>query len=298
MKVHRHDPAQSHASQIGRNARLGLLVFALCNAVSGLEATEPDATVSAASPAAYHALAINQDYVGIWMTAGEANEDAAKARALELCRRDTGSETCQIAHSGQRNYLAVGYAIDGGLELMAQNQAAGLIESLESKCVGRFGSTCMVAGMVGPIGAKDFPAEPGPAPRRRFAAVAGDFSNVAKGAPADWRVWVVTGAESRDTAIRAASDACEGELGRTRCQIAEANGDTLLLFYQAGGTDFAGFLSEKSLARALAEMNRRCRLANRSCEVIAVANAQGAGRYVFDLSDSPEFEANSMSLDQ
>lgn len=301
MSFHRHDPAKLCHPRMRRWVTMRLLAAALCSMSTGLMAKQPDTLASASSgdsssTAAFHALAVHQDYIGIWMTAGEASEDAAKARVLEACRRDTDADTCQIAHSGQRNYLAVGYAIDGGLEFMAQNEPAGLTEALEAKCTGRFGSTCMVIGMVGPAGAKEFPADPTPAPRRRYAAIAGDFANWVKGNQGDRRVWVVTGAETRETAQQGVRNACERELGQTRCQLAESNGDKFLLFYQSNMLNFAGFLSENSPSRALAEMNRRCGLAKVDCHKVSVVPVQQPSQYVLDLGVFPQFRTSDEML--
>lgn len=290
MKLHRHDPARLRHLRLFRRAALGVLAATLCSLPSGILAQQGDVPA-----AAFHALAINQDFVGVWMTSGEASEDAARARALEMCTRDTGSDACQIVHSGQKNYLAAGYAIDGGLEFMTRNEATGLIQALEAKCTGRFGSTCMVIGMVGPDGAKDFPADPVPAPQRRFGAIAGDFANWVKGNHSDRRVWVVTGAETRKAAQQATLAACEAELGLSRCQLAEANGDSFLLFYQSDMHDFAGFLSEQSPPRALAEMNRRCGIATFSCHAVSMAPVQQSAQYVIDLGARTESETDASS---
>ena len=291
MKHHWLERTKHHNARIHRRATMVLFAAAVCGLSTSLVAKQPNAP--APSTAAFNAVAVHQDYVGIWMTAGASSEKVAQARALELCARDTGTDTCQIAYSSQRNYLAAGYAIDGGLEFLAQNEPAGLTEALEAKCTGRFGSTCMVVGMVGPDGVKDFPVDPVPAPRRRFAAVAGDFTKWVKNLPSNWRVWVFAGVETREAAQLAAMSACEKEIGRDRCQIAEANGDSVLLFYQGKGADFAGFLAEKSADRALAEMNRRCRLASRDCEVITMVQAQQPGQHVLDLGAFSEFETGN-----
>lgn len=294
MIHHRHGSGRFGKSSLNRTAAIGLLFAGLCSSHISLAAKQPDtpdlsSSSEAGLPGAFHALAVNQDYVGIWMTAGADNEEAAKRRALDLCVRDTGANTCQIAHSGQRNHLAVGYASDGGLEFLAQHEVRGLAEALEAKCVGRFGSTCMVIGVVGPDGSKDFPANPTPAPRRRYAAIAGDFVNAVNGRPYHWRAWVVAGAETREAAKQAAMASCEQEIGQSRCQLAEANGNSVLLFYQAKEWDSAsGFLSEKSPDRAVAEMNRRCRLADRDCQAISMISAQDPAQFAVELGASPE----------
>lgn len=276
----------------------GLFSMSSGVAAQQLESSAVPVSTNTRPVSLFHAAAVNQDYVGIWMTAGADKEEAAHRHALELCRRDTGSGTCQVVHSGQRNYLAVGYASDGGLEFLAQNEVLGLAEALEAKCVGRFGSTCMVIGMVGPDGSKDFPANTTPAPRRRYAAIVGDFVNAVKGRPYHWRAWVVAGAETREAAKQAAMAPCEQEIGRPRCQLAEANGDSVLLFYQAKEWDsVSGFLSEKSPDRAVAEMNRRCRLADRDCQVISMISAQDPAQFAVELGARPEAKNDSPAGD-
>lgn len=221
------------------------------------------------------AMAVHQSYVGYWVVTGEKIERAAGKAALKMCNKATGGG-CEIAAAGTAAEFVVGYGINGDLIYATGTSPLTARQALDERCRADTRQNCAIESSF-TVGIRS-KLESNAPERRKFAAVAGDFSP-----GGDSRIWVVSGQASWKDAIDTAMGGCMAALERPKCNYVVTSGLTHIALYRNVTGSDGGFRVNLSARAAMLDIQGICKAAGNACGIIALRAAKDEAIAEYDL---------------